>query len=56
MSAGMGRTEPFDAVTVNDRSWREPGHELPMAPHQIDYVNEKLECIFTGRSVMKKTA
>jgi hypothetical protein len=19
----MGRTEPFDAVTVNDRSWRE---------------------------------
>jgi hypothetical protein len=32
------------------------GHELPMAPHQIDYVVEKLECIFTGRSMMKKTA
>lgn len=24
-----------------------------MRDHQIDYVNEKLECIFTGRSVMK---
>jgi hypothetical protein len=32
------------------------GHELPMAPHQIDYVNEKLECIFTGRSMMKESA
>jgi hypothetical protein len=28
------------------------GHELPMKSFEIDYVNEKLECIFTGRSVM----
>lgn len=27
--------------------------DLPMAPHHIDYINEKLECIFTGRSVMQ---
>lgn len=27
--------------------------ELPMAAHQINYINEKLECIFTGRSVMQ---
>ncbi len=27
--------------------------DLPMASHQINYINEKLECIFTGRSVMK---
>lgn len=25
---------------------------LPLHPHQIDYINEKLECIFTGRSVV----
>lgn len=25
---------------------------LPMADFQINYINEKLECIFTGRSVM----
>ncbi len=29
------------------------GKDLPMREHQVDYVNEKLECIFTGRSVMK---
>jgi hypothetical protein len=28
------------------------GQDLPMAPYQVDYVNEKLECIFTGRSVV----
>lgn len=28
------------------------GLDLPMAPHMVAYVNEKLECIFTGRSVM----
>jgi hypothetical protein len=28
------------------------GHPLPMAAHQVDYVNEKLGCIFAGRSVM----
>lgn len=27
--------------------------ELPMAQHHINYINEKLECIFTGRSVMQ---
>jgi hypothetical protein len=30
------------------------GNHLPMVPHQVDYVNEKLECIFTGRSVMSE--
>jgi hypothetical protein len=28
------------------------GHHLPMRPFEVKYVNEKLECIFTGRSVM----
>lgn len=27
--------------------------DLPMESYQVDYVNEKLECIFTGRSVMQ---
>ena len=25
------------------------GQELPMQSYMVDYVNEKLECIFTGR-------
>ena len=29
------------------------GQDLPMPPHSVDYVNEKLECIFTGRSVVR---
>lgn len=29
------------------------GHNLPMQPFMVDYVNEKLECIFTGLSVAK---
>ena len=29
------------------------GRELPMEQHQIDYVNEKLECIFSGRVMMR---
>lgn len=28
------------------------GQPLPMPPHSIDYVNEKLGCIFMGRSVL----
>jgi hypothetical protein len=28
------------------------GNHLPMESYQIAYVNEKLECIFTGRSVV----
>lgn len=28
------------------------GQHLPLAPYQVDYINEKLECIFTGRSIM----
>lgn len=31
------------------------GQHLPLESHQIDYINEKLECIFTGRSVMVDT-
>lgn len=29
------------------------GHELPLSDYRVKYINEKLECIFTGRSVMK---
>jgi hypothetical protein len=32
------------------------GTHLPMLPHQVDYINEKLECIFTGRCVMSAPA
>lgn len=28
------------------------GSELPIPEHSMDYINEKLECIFTGRSVL----
>ena len=28
------------------------GSHLPMQSFEVEYVNEKLECIFTGRSVM----
>ncbi len=30
------------------------GVQLPLAAHQVDYLNEKLECIFTGRSVISQ--
>lgn len=30
------------------------GIDLPMHPWEVNYVNEKLECIFTGRSVMQQ--
>jgi hypothetical protein len=29
------------------------GYELPLRPYQVDYINEKLECIFAGRSVVQ---
>lgn len=29
--------------------------DLPMLDYQVKYVNEKLECIFTGRSVMQES-
>ena len=32
------------------------GQHLPLHAHQVDYINEKLECIFTGRSVMSAEA
>ena len=32
------------------------GTHLPMLQFQVDYVNEKLECIFTGRCVMSADA
>lgn len=28
------------------------GQKLPLHVYLVDYINEKLECIFTGRSVM----
>jgi hypothetical protein len=30
------------------------GRQLPMQPFEVAYVNEKLECIFTGRSVVQE--
>lgn len=30
------------------------GKSLPMKPYQVDYVNEKLSCIFTGHVVLTK--
>jgi len=30
------------------------GHHLPMMPFEVGYINEKLECIFTGRSVVSE--
>lgn len=32
------------------------GQALPLAQFQVDYINDKLECIFTGRSVMAGNA
>lgn len=29
------------------------GIELPMRPFEVAYVNEKLECIYTGRASLK---
>lgn len=29
------------------------GQDLPLEPHMIDYMNEKLECMFTGRVKLK---
>ena len=31
------------------------GKHLPLHDHQVSYLNEKLECIFTGRSVIEET-
>jgi hypothetical protein len=31
------------------------GTPLPLAPHMRAYINEKLECIFTGRVVLEVT-
>jgi hypothetical protein len=30
------------------------GLSLPLRPYEVDYINQKLECIFTGRSVMSE--
>ena len=40
--------EGLDFTNCNKHS----GHHLPMKSFEVAYVNEKLECIFTGRSVM----
>lgn len=31
------------------------GQDLPLTSFQVDYLNDKLECIFTGRSVISTT-
>lgn len=30
------------------------GNHLPLEDHEIRYLNEKLECIFTGRSIVQE--
>lgn len=30
------------------------GKHLPLQPFEVDYINEKLGCIFTGRSVLSE--
>lgn len=34
---------------------RHAGNHLPMRDYQIEYLNEKLDCIFTGRIIAQKT-
>ena len=41
----MAHAEGIDFSDCNAHS----GQQLPMTPYMIDYVNEKLDCIFTGR-------
>lgn len=45
-ACAIARDKGIDFSDCNTHS----GKELPMEPYQIEYVNEKLECIFTGRS------
>jgi hypothetical protein len=51
-ACGAAHARGVDFTQCNKHSSR----HLPMEPFQVDYVNEKLECIFTGRSVMTETA
>lgn len=39
----------IDFASCNTHS----GQDLPMPGHSVGYINEKLECIFTGRSVVQ---
>lgn len=34
---------------------RHTGRSLPLHAHQIDYINEKLDCIYTGNVVFAQT-
>lgn len=45
----VAHQQGVDFASCNTHS----GQDLPMQGHSIAYVNEKLECIFTGRSVMQ---
>lgn len=38
----------IDFATCNTHT----GQQLPIPAYSVAYINEKLECIFTGRSVM----
>lgn len=48
----LAHEDGIDFTACNTHS----GQQLPMKSFQVRYVNEKLECIFTGRSVMSQDA
>lgn len=50
--ARVAHAEGVDFTDCNTHT----GKDLPMPGHSVDYINEKLECIFTGRSVMDAPA
>jgi hypothetical protein len=49
MACEMAHAEGIDFSECNTHASR----DLPLKPPQVDYINEKLECIFTGRSVVQ---
>jgi len=44
----MAHAQGIDFTECNTHT----GQDLPLQSFQVAYINEKLECIFTGRSVM----
>lgn len=48
-AARLAHQEGIDFTDCNVHT----GQDLPLRPHMIDYINEKLECMFTGRIKMQ---
>ena len=47
---GEAHNNGLDFTECNTHS----GKHLPMHDYEVRYINEKLECIFTGRSVVSQ--